>query len=310
MALIYYAKLNINSVVFDIYSGKVKIHEILDKLYTKIDEETEFAKTTSFYIEEESELKEITELYCFSDIVKSLSPRKYISGKVVRRFPLHTEEFDEETRTSRKVVLQNNSVSINFYFDVDNEIISFCTRQKFGQNQFVEAFQGLVNQYMKDIDFEIIILQDSLNIREKLQKVYKITKIKSVFVPPNANEEHLRAMYDNSVKNMEDANVTKKTNIFETSKKSNKGINLQAKMIEDILGTEEAHKKYKNGYAKIEAEGEHEDGSRFHYSSEKDSPYITVIDDEIKNVIPEFILCSQNGINIYIANKMRIQIDV
>lgn len=308
MANVYYAKLNINSEIFKVYAGEVKISDILDALYEKINDKVEYVKTHTWSQKTVNgfEEKQSEEIYCFSNIEKNNDSRRYIHGRVIRRFPLFTEEYDEDTRNVRKIVHENNAVSINFYFDVDSEIITFCTRRNFGQLQFVDAFKELINECMSSVHFELFLIKDFLNIKERLKTVHKITRIKSVVIPPNANEEHLKELYDASIKNMEEANVAKRTSIFEVSHKSDKGININSKMVAEELDINEAGTAYKKerGYGKIEAQGEHRDGSKFSYDSDVDSPYITLIDEENKNITSYFVEASRNGIAILLARKI------
>jgi len=308
MANLYYAKLSVNSEIFKVYAGEVKISDILDALYKKINDEVEYVKTHTWLQKTENgfEEKQSEEIYCFSDIEKNNDSRRYILGRVIRRFPLFTEEYDENTRSVSKIVHENNAVSINFYFDVDSEIITFCTRRSFGQLQFVDAFKELINECMSSVHFEIFLIKDSLNIKERLKNVYKVTRIKSIVIPPNANEDHLKELYDASIKTMEEANVTKRTSIFEVSHKSEKGINVNSKMVTEELDVNEATKAYKieKGYGKIEVHGEHRDGSKFFFDSDVDSPYITLMDEENKNITRYFIEASRNGIAIFLAREI------
>lgn len=303
MAYLYYAKLNVNSKIFDVYSNEAQIENILDDLFKKIDDLKEYEKVIKWYKEVDGvrEERESIEKYNFSDIKKFQDgTRKYIYGKIVRRYPYFSEEFDEATRKSKKIVLENNSKSINFYFDVRNEIVTFCERKGFGYKQFLEGFKELVNLYT-DVDFEVFLIKNPFSIKEHLEKVHKVTKIVATVIPPNVNEEALKSLIDESVEEMEEANITKKTSIFEHSKKNDKGINMKSKLVEKTLNADEGFRKFEVGYGKLEVEGENSDGSKFHYDSEDDSPYTTIIGDEEKNIEYSFINSSQSGITILLA---------
>lgn len=307
MANIFYAKININSKIFDVYNKKDSIENIMEHLYKRIDDNIEYTKKF-FYTQETKEgilTKESSEIYCFSNILKTnKAHKKYITGSVVRRFPMFAEEYDKETRQSKDVVHKNNSTSINFYFDINQEIITFQIRTRFGQIQFIEAFQELANLCLEDVAFEVRLIVNPFSIREQLKKVHRITKITSTIIPPNVNEEALKSLYDRDVKNMEQANITKKTNIFEVSKKSKNGINIDSEMIAEVLYTDAALNSLKRGYSKIAAEGKHKDGSAFSFNSDENAPFITVVDDNVKNNQQEFINESQKGITILLAKLM------
>jgi len=306
MANIFYAKVNVNSDIYKVYSKEISLNDVLAKLYLSINDKVEYKKVFSWYSNDSNRkiLKDKQETYCFSDLNKVVEGnKKFIYGKIVRRFPLHTEKFDTNRRKSEEFVIDDNSMSINFYFDLDTEIVGFYIRKSFKQIQFVEAFKELINRCVETVDFEVFLLADPFTMKERLEKVYMITRLKATVVPPNANEEALKSLYDRNVKGMHEANVTKKTDIFEVAKNSKKGINIKADMIEETIDSNEAFKMFQQGYGKIEVDGKNIDGSRIHFDSEEDSPYITILDDSMKNNINEFINACKSGISAYITKK-------
>jgi len=305
----YYAKLNINSEIFNVYSKKIKITDILNNLFNNINDKVEYEKTQKYPAETSNGIEEkesSTEIFCFSDLTKKDdSGHKSIYGKVNRRYPLFTEDFNVITRTSKKVVHKKNSSSISFYFDFKTEIITFCARKYFGQTQFIEAFNELVNiSINNEMLFEVLLIIDPFSIREQLEKAYKITKIKSVIVPPNVNSEKFERLYTHPVKELEKGNIHKKTTIFESKNINDRGINLDAEIVAEVIDSNEAFINYEEGYGKLEAEGKNKDGSKFAFNSDINSPYITIIDDYIKGDELEFILAGQNGISILMAKNV------
>ncbi|ATW26732.1 hypothetical protein DCMF_19955 [Candidatus Formimonas warabiya] len=298
---LYYAKVNVNSNIFQVYSGKTKIKDIMNKLYVQINDKEEYQKSDIRTIEdEEGNLKriELKETFNFSDIDKfSDGVKNIITGKLVRRFPIHAEEFDPKTRKSEKVMHRNNSASTFFYFDLDNEIITFCEKQKLGYAQFLDAFQNLLDKFT-DVGFEIFLIKDPFSIRERVEKAYKINRIKAIVIPPNVNEESLKNLYDKDIEKMGKANITKKTSIFEVNSKSQNGINPKATMVRTVLNLNEAYKTFSDGYGKLEVDGSNRDGSKFHFDSDEHSPYQTIINEEEKKSKIGFIEASKKGIVI------------
>lgn len=305
MPLLYYSKVNINSNIFEVYEGNITIEEILRELFLKMDDLKEYEKIDIKTIngdDGEPRIIEKREIYNFSELDKHEDVHeRYIVGKLVRRVPIFSENFDEETRKSEKVVYENNSVSILFYFDMIREIIVFSSRQKFGYNQFNEGFQNLISQYLEDVGFEIFLIKNPFSIKERMERAHKITKIKATSIPPNVNEEELKKMYSDEVIAMKTANVTKKTSIFEIHEKSKEGINIKADIIKNALDSNEAYRIYAKGYGKLEVEGEYKDGTSFKFDSDEDSPYQTSIDERDKDNIVEFIAAGKSGISIYLT---------
>lgn len=308
MPLLHYAKVNINSNIYEVYNNKeVSIEGIMKELFDSINDTEEYLNIDSReFIDGEGELRkiELREIYNFSELEKELDVNKmYIFGKLVRRYPIYTEEFDEATRTSRRVVLENNSISTLFYFDLRSEIIVFSERQKLGSKQFIEAFENLLDICHEKVGFELFLLKDPYSMKERLERAHKITKIKATVIPPNVNEEALEDLYNKEVQDMEEANITKKTSLFEVHEKSAKGINVKAKLVQQVMDSNEAYGKYAKGYGKLEVEGEHSDGTPFKFDSDEDSPYQTQLPEREKGNFEKFKEYCQKGITIFLAKK-------
>lgn len=306
MPILHYAKVNINSNILDVYKKKEKIPKILDKLFTSFNDRTEYNQIETRKIEDENgnvELIRVEEIFNFSNLDKyEDNTKKYITGKLVRRVPIHTEEFDSRTRKPEKVVYDKNATSIFFYFDFNTEIITFCQRTRFGYAQFIKAFNNIIDKFT-NVGFEIFLIKDPFKIDERIKRAHRITKIQATVVPPNVNEEALEDFYDRNTKEMEEARITKRTSIFEVHKKSDYGINVEAKIVREALNVNKAYINFGAGYGKLEVEGFNKDGSKFHYDSDEESPYQTIIDKNTKNNELEFINASQKGIVILQTQK-------
>lgn len=303
MAQMYYAKISFNSDIYKTkqYGGEVNLNDVLDKLYLSINDKEEFVKEKNYYKDDKEKINK--EIFNFSELTKIKTDKEYyISGNIVRRFPYFTERWDDKNRKSNKDVISNNSSSIFFYMDVRNEIVTFCSRKNFGHVQFIEAFKNLMNQCCKEYGFDFILINDPFTMKQRLKKADKIYFIKSTVIPPNINEEHLKKLYDGELKSLKAGNIGRKVSIFEQDKKNSEGINQDSHIVKGIIDSTQAFKNYERGYAKLEVEGKYSDGSSFKFSSDEDSPYITVIEDEDKEYTTNFIEASKRGIDIYIVN--------
>lgn len=301
MALMYYGKISFNSHIYETkqYKGKIDLNDVLDRLYESINDSEEYI-IENFY-DSNDQSKKTKEIYNFSELRKVKNEKEYyIVGNIVRRFPYFTERFDEEKRISVKDVIEDNSSSILFYMDVKNEIVTFCNRKNFKQRQFANAFKNLINQCCKEYGFEFILINDPFTMKERLKKVKTIYKIISTVIPPNVNEERLKELYDGEVKDLHEGNIGKKTSIFEKDRKNEDGIKAESPVVKKVIDSNEAFKKFQRGYAKLQVEGEYPDGSKFKFDSDEDSPYMTTIDDELKDTEADFIEVSKSGILIYI----------
>lgn len=304
MPVLYYAKVNVSSKIFDVYEGKTTIQKIMNMVFEKLDDKAEYTKIEHRIIHEDGELVEIefSETYNFSGVEKfSDEPNKYVIGTLVRRYPLHGERFDEKTRQSKRVVYEDNSMSIMFYFDAISEIIVFSVRQKFGYRQFMVGFRGLLDGMIEGVGFEIFLISDPFTIKERLERAHKINRIVSVIVPPNANEEAIDDLYDISVDKMQSGRITKMTNIFEAHAKMKTGMNLDSDIVRQALETNEAF--YERGYGRLEVEGENRDGSTFKFDSDADAPYQTFIDEPEKNIMEKFLDACRSGVSALLAKQ-------
>lgn len=306
MPILHFAKVNINSEIFSVYKGERKINDILQNLYDAINDQKEYIKVeVRSFLDEKDDLKEfdIKRTFSFSDIEKlNNGAKQYITGRLVKRFPIFTEEFNSETRKTEKIV-KDGAVSVLFYFDVHREIVTFCERLRFGHSQFIEALQYMLNQFT-DIGYEIFLINDPFSIQERIQQAYKVTKIKATVIPPNMNEEHLEDLYNRNVAEMEEAGINKKTTVFEVNRKSIKGININSKLVSETLDTNDAYRNFEVGYGRLTVDGQNKDGSGFHYDSDEHSPYQTIIDEAEKNSVNLFIEASNQGILTLLGKQM------
>lgn len=157
MPLLYLAKVNLNSKIYDVYNKTLDLNSVFDTIYksiwgntdyiTKYREKYNDSLGNPLYYMKESK-------YTFREINKESD--RIITGKLVRTFNKPTEELDNVTNRMVTAYVEE-SASINFYYDVDKEMITFCERQSFGYKQFLNAFTHLLNNYITEYEFEIFL---------------------------------------------------------------------------------------------------------------------------------------------------------
>ena len=160
MPLLYLAKVNLNSKIFDVYNKKIKLKDVCDNIYNNIQAESDYTTTREVKYNDSlgntlSYIKKSK--YSFQEIEKR--ENGIITGKLVRSFNKPTEKLDTD---SGKMVITHNeeNVSIYFYYDIYREMITFCERQTFGYNQFMEAFTYLLNECVGMYGFQIFLQKD------------------------------------------------------------------------------------------------------------------------------------------------------
>ena len=295
MVKLYFAKFNINSNINEIDDGKIK--EILQKLYVAIDDKVDYVKEIpTRYTDEDGEVQVSfrEEKYNFSQIEKD-DGTKVITGWLVRRMPMHIEEFDTKERVSTPTVLDNTSASTMFYIDCEKEIITFTTRLRLGYTQIMEAFEQLFGIYIGDVGFKIFLLKNPFSIDETLERMKKVHKITTTLIPPNAaNRAALQALLEEKSEELRDANVTTETTIWETDKKNENGINKSSSRFKNLINLIKAFAE--KGYGKTEIEGENSIGNIIDFDSDKDAPYVENVSDANKEDRATIIHVSNQGI--------------
>lgn len=205
MPKLYLAKVNLNSNIFSVYDNKIDIDDVLKTLFENINQkevyETSY-KTT--HTDSSGNIKRYRKVstYSFAELKKD---DMIITGQVLRKYTKPKDVYNEK---ENKVITEygEDSVGIRFYFDVRREMVTFCERQCFGYNQFTTAFNQLINECVKNYDFETFLQKDSNQLEEKLKELHKVTRLKAVLIPPNPNgnnfatiKERCRAVNSNKV---------------------------------------------------------------------------------------------------------------
>lgn len=305
MAFLYYAKVNVNSNIHEARQKEGGISEIMNRIYNKLNDEVEYVVgETNIFIDDSGEEQSITktDTYNFSNLEKVKEGNKYhISGKIVRRFPFKGEEFDQETRESQIVVYDDNAVSTYFLFDLESELVVFFERSKFGYNQFIEGFQGLLDLHIPDIGFMVFLAKDQYSVGERIKMFYRFNKITSTIIPPNANEEAMDELYDKKSEELSSGNITRQTSIFESHKRSEKGIDINTQEVSNSLNTSKAF--IAKGYGNLKIEGENNAGIEIYYNSDADSPIQTKITDKQKNHRETFTEMALKGISAILGKQ-------
>lgn len=289
MPLLYLAKVNLNSNIFDVYEKKLNIKDVSSLIYDKISTENNYVnRTKEKYLD--SLGNDITfykeSLYSFQEIEKL--DGGIVTGKLVRSFNKPSERLDEETNKMVTYYVKE-AVSIYFYFDVYKEMIAFCERQSFGYNQFMIAFTQLLNKCATPYEFEIFLQKDENILEEKLKSLTCVQKVRATLIPPNSNEEGLDELTEELqyMRQCRDVNATKLELEY-----SSTNMNMDSKIMKDIK------KAVSSGYGDVNATGINSSGRLQTVRSSQDAAYTTHIcenigkndfNDESKNLILRFL---------------------
>ena len=272
MPLLYLAKVNLNSDIFEVYEKKLKFDDVFNLIIQSITGGIDFAtKNREKYIDSygNTEVYIRESQYTFQEIKK----KEYgiITGKLVRTFNKPSEKLDvNSNRLIKEYVTE--SVSIYFYYDIFNEMITFCERQSFGYNQFMNAFTNLLNKCVGKYEFEIFLQKDRDLLEEKMKSLHTVQKIRATLIPPNSTEDDLQDLRNELtyMQQCQDANATKMNLDYVSDE-----LRMESKVMKDILNA------VSRGYGDVTAVGINGSGRTQTISSSLDAAYTANIQDNI-----------------------------
>lgn len=272
MPLLYLAKVNLNSNIFEVYKRELDIRNVSGLIYEKFSTEDNYMsrskeRYTDYLGNETVFIRE--SFYSFQEIEKLGDG--IVTGKLVRRFNKPSEKLDKVTNKMITFYVEE-AVSIYFYYDVYKEMIAFCERQSFGYTQFTTAFTQLLNKCAIPYEFEIFLQKDEAVLEEKLKSLKTVQKVHATLIPPNSNEEGLEELAEELqyMKECMDANATKLHLEYSSS-----NLNMDSKIMSDIK------KAVLNGYGDINATGTNHSGRSQIIKSSKDAAFTIHIQDNI-----------------------------
>lgn len=204
-----------------------------------------------------------------------------------KKSKLHYKSLNED---SNVLVPQSvtNTEAIRFLFDLENELIGYDTKNRFGYKEFLNAFVNILNidlaEHDPKMEFSIHLCSKGIDlddIKSGLSGIGPIKELQIKVQPPNPQNkllEELQELGESKLEHMREANVTRMETTLHS--KGGMGLNLNSKLVNDELNKlqgihanlplEEANK---NGY--VEGSATSNTGRKF--SSEEAKPFKRVI---------------------------------
>ena len=290
MPLLYLAKVNLNSNIFDVYERKLAFNDVFSLIYDRITDGTDYlTKNRERYIDSygNPDVYIRESKYTLQEINKR--GEGIITGKLVRTFNKPSERLDEFSNRMVTTYIEE-SVSIYFYYDVYREMIAFCERQSFGYNQFMNAFTHMLNKCVGVYEFEIFLQKDKDILEEKMKSLRSVQRVRATLIPPNSNEDDLQELRNELIymQQCQEANATK-MNLDYVSE----NMKMESKVMKDIMTA------VSRGYGDVTATGINVNGRMQTVSSSQDAAYTANIQENIgeedyneesKNLILRFMV--------------------
>ena len=239
----YFAKVNLNSKIFDVMDNPPKLDKALEELYERIDQ-----TKTSYYYQEDTlskddwyyekskdpEAKKNLFRVKFIHLEKNYD-QKFITGRLTKIYKDDLDEYNEETDDVTPVSSSGDlAKSVTFYFDVKSEWVAFAPKRGFGHAQFQRYFQSLINECHGDIVFELVIQSNVDKFKEQLKQIAKALEMKVSLVIPNNSREDFEALFVHNSEEIENLEATKIEQKYSASLKSN-GLNLKSDYVERVI---------------------------------------------------------------------------
>jgi len=294
MPLLYLAKVNLNSNIFDVYEKRLSLEDVFNLIYKNIVDNTEYITKnnehyTNSYGNPEVYIRESR--YTFQEINKR--EEGIITGKLVRTFNKPSEKLDKISNRMVTTYIEE-SVSIYFYYDVYKEMITFCERQSFGYNQFMSAFAYILNKCVGIYEFEIFLQKDKDLLEEKMKNLKVVHKVKATLIPPNSNEDDLNELRGELLymQQCQDANATRVSLEYGSD-----NMRMESKVMKDIMTA------VSRGYGDVAAMGINGSGRQQTIRSSQDAAYTANILENIS--VEDYNEESRNLITRFLANVAR-----
>ncbi len=195
MANIYQAKFNINEDIFNVYKGYKDIRDILHYILLNMDSKK--------YIKD----KKNSTKYRFYRLNRDYE-RNIIFGWVLK---IYDEEnfniYIEKAEQLNDVTLKQVSYSIPFSFNLNNKIISFVPKQKFGYKEFINIFKQLFESELPEVGYVNINMKvDEESANQRFSELERMNLFTAVIVPPNGSQDILDDV-DGLIDELESGNI-------------------------------------------------------------------------------------------------------
>ncbi|MBF4693622.1 hypothetical protein [Fusibacter ferrireducens] len=283
---IYYSKLNLSSHILDVYENPEELEKYLGLISKHLKQGMKYIESND-YIGTDGEIHNSQTVFTLDEF--EYLGKKYNGayfGRIFKEAPIFIKEKREDNTLVSKPV--DNIESITFYFDLKNERVAFNTAYRFGYQEFNRAFEGIINNALRDkaVIFTLSLMKNKINLEDltnELKKIGKISEIKVDIKAPNPDTLLLEKINQNAGKMLEGykkANITSKSLLLRSN--APKGINVDSQVIKDELDEInnihediDAEKAFQNGYVNVTAIG-----SRAVYNTKENHPMKNIIDDE------------------------------
>lgn len=309
--IVYFSKINLDSVeLLQMYKSKELLLE-MKKTVASFLKSGIVHEVEQIYKDENGETHLVKTKYRISIGTKT---DEYISGVLYKTTHIYYKTLDELTGKTESHI-QPTVEDVRFYYDISREIIGFHTRNRFGYQEFNEAFQGILNSCMiengLDYRFSLSLCTEGLAIEEikkKLKKIKNIKKLEFLYKLPNPADDYMLENLNDELTDMvgelKDSNANTMNVVFDSNGNvKGTGLNLDSQEIQKNFDRVARFTKgissnmaTKNGYIRIQATGK--DGKK--YTTDEEKPIKREINDDSEDNF--FLACRDTILGFIFRN--------
>lgn len=277
MATMYYAKVNVNKDIYDVYEKKTTVSNILNKLYSSDWQDKKLIiKPSGKKVVKEGEPNEIIK---FISIDKNYDKNTLV-GRMAKIFEDELALYNEDLDDIQELPTKSLTRSIPFFFDLNTEIVAFVAKQQFSRSQFIEYFGKLINMVYGEDMFSVIVKQNMGDFENKLRFLSTIRTVEVILIPPNTSKNDFDELF---AENAEEIQETKSTKIEQkySAPYDKEGLNINANLFQRLI------KGIGKGYGSIKVKGVTDEGRSKQINSDVSAPFKTTIDNKYVDSLGE-----------------------
>jgi hypothetical protein len=270
MSKIFFAKMNVNEDIYEVYNNKKSLNSLLQKIYLNV------RTKTIIYDDKGGRFK-------FFDLDKA-DDNSIIMGRLgYIKKGVHSS-YDPENDTAIDTLDDNKIEYITFYFDVYKEMLAFTVTPILTKKKVLKYFEELIKKE-SNIGVIFMLESDIAELKIQLRKVDVLRKVTLNLVPPNGDKDQFAKLFSLDAEKVSEAGATSIKQEYRNSSK--KGLKKDSDLIED------ATTGIALGYAEGVFYGKNKQGEPVEIHTEDNAPFVTQIDN------------AQNKNKLIIAEKGR-----
>ena len=308
---VYFAKVNLASNhLYEVLRKERKLEAVLQELHDTLKSDIVYTEQIPVPLTDEEIAQGLKVKFETIEYKLVVGDKKAlgIEGAIFRTSKLYFNLLENGNSLVPSAVKHTDA--IRFYFDTFNEFVGFNRKQRFGYQQFVNAFENIINicleEANKNYRFHVSLYSDGLNldeIKSELMKISNIERLEIRIQPPNPDEDTLNRIetsLGDKLKELEEAGASARIALIEA--KGEKSLKIESKLVEDelkliediheMVGTQKATSR---GYVKIKAENKSGDT----FTSDEKRPKTIRCDDEnfvdrVRSFVAQIIIASNS----------------